>query len=142
MPGRCSTRNFSDLIDIAQEPGTTNENFGLTEGSTFPKIKFVRQPNNPEYYCYDANNNYVGFGPEQWICTDAAYLHASRRFLFRIRSGFPESQRPLDDGSDQGGWPAARCGQTCARRISSAPTFGADKDTNDYGYLGPGPAAV
>ncbi len=35
---------LADLIDIAQEPGSTNNNFGATEGSTFPKIKFVRQP--------------------------------------------------------------------------------------------------
>ena len=57
----------SNLMDIAQETtetavGTTNNNFGLTEGATFPKIKFLRHPNNPEYYCYDANGNYVGFG--------------------------------------------------------------------------------
>ena len=57
----------SNLVDVAQEtsestPGTTNYNFGLTEGSTFPKIKFLRQPNNPEYYYTDASGNYVGFG--------------------------------------------------------------------------------
>jgi glycosidase len=42
-------RNFSDLIDLAQETGINN-NFGLTEGSTSPKLSFIRQPNNPEYY--------------------------------------------------------------------------------------------
>src|SRR5262249_19155685 len=41
-------RNFSDLIDLSQE--SPNANFGLTEGSTNPKISFVRHPNNPEYY--------------------------------------------------------------------------------------------
>ena len=71
-------RNFSDLIDLAQEPGTTNENFGETEGSTFPKIKFLRQPNNPEYYCYDANSNYVGFGPNNGLTT--TYLQQQSDF--------------------------------------------------------------
>jgi hypothetical protein len=57
----------SSLADVAQEtsetaPGTTNNNFGLTEGSTYPKISFIRHPNNPEYYYKDANGNYVGFG--------------------------------------------------------------------------------
>ena len=52
-----------------QEPGGTNENFGTTEGATFPKIKFVRQPNNPEYYCYLPNGTYVGFGTGNGITT-------------------------------------------------------------------------
>jgi hypothetical protein len=60
---------LADLIDIAQEPGTTNENFGATEGSTFPKIKFVRHPNNPEYYCYKPDGTYVGFGTGNGITT-------------------------------------------------------------------------
>ncbi|MDW8344695.1 MAG: alpha-amylase family glycosyl hydrolase [Verrucomicrobiae bacterium] len=41
-------RNFSDLIDLAQE--NPNLNFGPFEGATNPKISFVRHPNNPEYY--------------------------------------------------------------------------------------------
>ncbi|MEQ1748057.1 MAG: alpha-amylase family glycosyl hydrolase, partial [Prosthecobacter sp.] len=63
---------LADLIDIAAEPGTTNRNHGTTEGSTIQKIKFVRQPQNPENYCYKpsapgqqhANDQgtYVGFG--------------------------------------------------------------------------------
>jgi len=39
---------LSDLIDIAHE--TPNTNFGSNEGDDHPKITFVRQPNNPEYY--------------------------------------------------------------------------------------------
>ena len=31
---------LADLIDIAQEPGSINFNFGPNEGDTFPKIKF------------------------------------------------------------------------------------------------------
>ena len=48
---------LADLIDIAQETHlkdsagrVLNGNFGRTEGSTFPKMSFVRHPNNPEYY--------------------------------------------------------------------------------------------
>ena len=41
-------RDFSDLIDLAQE--NPNQNFGTTMGSTIPKLVLVRQPNNPEYY--------------------------------------------------------------------------------------------
>ncbi len=57
-------RNFSDLIDIAQE-SPVNGNFGTTEGSSIPKITFVRHPNNPEYYCYMPSATgavYIGFG--------------------------------------------------------------------------------
>lgn len=53
-------RNFSDLIDIAQE--TPNANFGRYEGYTYPKVSFVRHPNNPEYYDTLPNGTYVGFG--------------------------------------------------------------------------------
>lgn len=53
-------RNLSDLIDIAHE--TPNGNFGQTEGSTHPKISFVRHPNNPEYYDYHPTLGWVGFG--------------------------------------------------------------------------------
>jgi len=57
-------RNFSDLIDIAQET-PMNENFGATEGSQHKKISFVRQPDHPEFYCYTPSSTgavYVGFG--------------------------------------------------------------------------------
>ena len=52
-------QNLSDLIDIAHE--TPNGNFGPTEGSTHPKISFIRHPNNPEYYDYGPTG-YCGFG--------------------------------------------------------------------------------
>jgi glycosidase len=85
---------LADLIDIANEPGTTNSNFGPTEGSTFPKIKLVRHPNNPEYYCYTPDGTYVGFGvnngiTKQMIAENSGYyseyvedmLHRSARWL-------------------------------------------------------------
>ena len=57
-------RNFSDLIDIANE-SPDNGNFGRNEGDHIPKIKFVRHPDHPEYYCYYPSATgavYVGFG--------------------------------------------------------------------------------
>ena len=39
---------LADLIDIAHE--SPNTNHGRNEGDDMPKISFVRQPNNPEYY--------------------------------------------------------------------------------------------
>lgn len=39
---------LADLIDIAHE--NPNTNFGPNEGDDHPKITFVRQPDNPEYY--------------------------------------------------------------------------------------------
>ena len=69
---------LADLADIAQEPGVTNENFGLTEGSTAPKIKFVRDPQHPDYYCYLPDGTYVGFGPTNGIT--AATLAANPNF--------------------------------------------------------------
>ncbi|MGZ5553160.1 MAG: alpha-amylase family glycosyl hydrolase, partial [Chthoniobacterales bacterium] len=125
-------RNFSDLIDLAQEPGTTNENFGLTEGSTSPKIKLLRQPNNPEYYCYDANGNYVGFGPNNGLTT--AYLQQHSDFYSEYVQDFlNRSARWLMDRTRADGL------RLDAVKHVPADFFGADgigKDYNTYGYLG------
>ena len=42
--------SLSGLVDLANEPGSINGNFGNTLGSTTPKLSFIRHPNNPEYY--------------------------------------------------------------------------------------------
>ncbi len=87
---------LADLIDIAQEPGATNLNFGASEGSTFPKIKFVRHPNNPEYYCFLPNGTYVGFGPNNGIT--AAMLAANSAFYSeRVEDMLNRSARWLMD---------------------------------------------
>lgn len=125
--------NFSDLIDIAQEPGTINENFGPTEGSTFPKIKFLRQPNNPEYYCYDATGRYVGFGPNNGLT--AAYLQAHSDYYseyvqdFLNRSARWEMDRTKADGLRLDAVKHVRADFFGA-------TYGSDKDFDDYGYCG------
>ena len=104
---------LADLIDIAQEPGTTNENFGSYEGATFPKIKFLRNPNNPEFYCFKPDGTYVGFGPSNGLTV--AMLQAERGVLRGIRSGLPLPRRPLAHGPHQGGRPAPRRRQTRSR---------------------------
>ncbi len=124
---------LADLIDIAQEPGTTNNNFGATEGSTFPKIKFVRHPNNPEYYCFLPNGTYVGFGLGNGITTQMlADNPATTANTCRIFSIAPPAGRWIGRRPTACAWMRSN---TCGR-ISSAPATGRDKDYNDYGYLG------
>src|SRR6478609_6515679 len=43
-------RSLSGLLDIANESGAINENFGLVEGNTTNKISFLRQPGSNSYY--------------------------------------------------------------------------------------------
>ncbi|MSU58562.1 MAG: hypothetical protein EXS35_10350 [Pedosphaera sp.] len=43
-------RPLFGLIDLANENGSVNENFGATEGNTTAKISYVRQPGNRDYY--------------------------------------------------------------------------------------------
>lgn len=43
-------RPLSGLLDLANENGSVNQNFGLTEGSTTPKVSFLRQPGSNSYY--------------------------------------------------------------------------------------------
>ena len=43
-------RPLFGLIDLANEPGPNNNNFGVSESSVRPKISLIRQPSNPEYY--------------------------------------------------------------------------------------------
>jgi hypothetical protein len=87
-------RNFSDLIDIAQE-APDNGNFGTSEGDHMPKIKLVRHPDNPEYYAYAAGSNgavYVGFGVSNGLTnadltdTDNAWLYEEDVNAYLIRA--------------------------------------------------------
>lgn len=43
-------RPLSGLLDLANEPGSINENFGATEGGTTNKVSFLRQPGSTSYY--------------------------------------------------------------------------------------------
>ena len=79
---------LSDLIDIAQEPGEWNNNFGRNEGDRIRKISFLRHPLNPEYYCYKptsagqkhsaSEGQYVGFGTSNSLTS--AFLAANPDF--------------------------------------------------------------
>ena len=47
------------LVDLAQEPGTVNGNFGTNLYNTITKPSFIRQPANPDYYM-DTNQPSLG----------------------------------------------------------------------------------
>jgi hypothetical protein len=51
---------LSGLIDLANEPGSVNGNFGNTLGSTTTKPTFIRQLANPEYYADPTQPNIGG----------------------------------------------------------------------------------
>ncbi|HJT82694.1 MAG TPA: alpha-amylase family glycosyl hydrolase, partial [Chthoniobacterales bacterium] len=128
-------RNFSDLIDLAQEPGTTNFNFGASEGSTFPKIRFVRQPNNPEYYCVAPDGTYVGFGPNNGITTAMLNDPANfNRYAEYVQDFLNRSARWLMDRTKADGLRLDAVKHVPYDFFGA--TFGADRDTSDYGYLG------
>src|ERR1051326_6702112 len=140
----------SNLADIAQEPNGDhmNDNFGLTEGSRFPKIAFVRNPNNPEYYYKDANGNYVGFGgllnlapnplppgfasAHDWAVNYIA-THSSA-YTEYVEDYLDRNARWLIDTTKADGLRLDAIKHV--RYDFFGATYGADKDYNDYGYLG------
>ena len=123
----------SGLMDIAQEPGSTNLNFGATEGTQSPKINFVRHPNNPEYYCYTPDGKYVGFGTNNGITT--AMLAANPGFYgeyvqdYLARAARWEIDRTKADGFRLDAVKHVRDDFFGAE-------YGVDKDSSTYGYLG------
>lgn len=124
---------LADLIDIATEPGPTNRNHGAYEGDTLPKIRFIRHPNNPEYYCHDANGTYVGFGTANGLTK--AYLAAHpEAYAERIEDMLNRAARWQLDRTKADGFRLDAVKHTPADFFGA--TYGADKDTSDYGYLG------
>jgi hypothetical protein len=62
----CSVQNVQNqplegLIDLANEPGTLNYNFGAAVGDTTNKPVFIRFPNRPDLYM-DTNGPLLGIG--------------------------------------------------------------------------------
>lgn len=119
---------LADLIDIAHE--TPNTNFGRNEGDDHPKYSFIRHPNNPEYYCFDRNGNYVGFGNvtlEDLAANPAAYTEDVNASLIR-------NVRWLMDRTKADG--------LRLDAVKHVPDYffgqqsGPDKDISDAGYLG------
>lgn len=124
---------LADLIDIAQEPGDTNQNFGSSEGSTALKIKFIRDLARPEQYCYLPNGTYVGFGPGNGITTEL--LQANPAFYSeRVEDYLNRAARWLIDRTKADGLRLDAVKHVRADFFGA--TYGVDKDSSDYGYTG------
>ncbi len=124
---------LADLIDIAQEPGTTNQNFGSSEGGTWPKVKFIRDLTRPENYCYLPNGTYVGFGPNNGITT--AILQANESFYSEYVQDYQNrAARFLIDRTKADGLRLDAVKHVRADFFGA--TYGAGKDSDDYGYGG------
>jgi len=123
---------LADLIDIAQEPGSTNQNFGTSEGSTGVKISFVRNPNNPEYYCFHPTLGYVGFGSP--LITGTLIQQNQAFYSERVEDYLNRTARWLIDRTKADGFRLDAVKHVRADFFGA--TFGADKDSNDYGYMG------
>ncbi len=130
-------RNFSDLIDIAQET-PDNGNFGRTEGEHVPKIKLVRHPDNPEYYCYKpgpSGAEYVGFGLSNTL-TRAMLADPANAWLYEEDVGayLVRAARWLVDRTHIDG--------LRLDAVKHVPDYffgqqsGADKDASSAGYCG------
>ncbi len=120
---------LADLIDIAQEPGGTNMNFGLTEGSFFPKISLVRQPGEPQFYYRDPSGNYVGFGN----VTQQMLDENPGAYSERIEDYLNRSARWLIDHTKIDG---LRLDAVKHVRADFFGAAGAGADSSSYGYLG------
>ena len=124
---------LADLIDIATEPGSTNFNHGSYEGDTIPKIKFIRHPDNPEYYCYDATGTYVGFGTGNGL-TKAYLQEHPETYAERVEDMLHRAARWQLDRTKADGFRLDAVKHTPADFFGA--TYGVDKDSSDYGYLG------
>ncbi len=124
---------LSDLIDIATEPGGTNYNHGSYEGDTIPKIKTIRHPENPEYYCYDVDGNYVGFGTDNGLTPEIIQANPAV-YAEYVEDMLNRAARWQIDRLKADGFRLDAVKHTPADFFGA--TYGADKDSSDYGYLG------
>ena len=124
---------LADLADIATEPGKTNRNFGSWEGATTDKIKFLRHPNNPEFYYSDANGTYVGFGKDNGLTI--SYLKANESYYSEyVEDYLNRAVRWLMDRTKADGLRL-----DAVKHIPPdffGATYGDDRDRSNYGYLG------
>ncbi len=133
---------LADLIDIAQEPGGWNDNFGPAEGGRIRKIRFLRHPSNPEYYCYKPSatgqtharneGTYVGFGPgngltPQFLAANADFYSEYVEELLH-RAARWKMDRTRADG--------LRLDAVKHVRDDFFGASGAGKDSSNYGYTG------
>lgn len=122
---------LADLIDIAHE--TPNANFGPSEGSTHPKLSFVRDLERPWQYDRLPDGTYVGFGPDNGITREI--VEANPDFYkedvgaYLIRAVRWKMDRTKADGLR-------------LDAVKHVPSYffgqqdGADKDASNAGYLG------
>ena len=123
----------SSLVDVAQEPGSTNLNFGTDEGDQHPKIKFIRHPNNPEYYCYKPDGTYVGFGTTNGLTT--AILQANPDFYGEyVQDYLARAARWEIDRTKADGFRLDAVKHVCDDFFGAE--YGSDKNSSTYGYLG------
>ena len=133
---------LSGLIDIAQEPGEWNNNFGRNEGDRIRKISFLRHPLNPDYYCYKptspgqkhsgSEGQYVGFGTGNSLTP--AFLAANADFYSEyVEDLLHRSVRwKLDRTAADG----LRLDAVKHVRDDFFGASGAGKDSSNYGYTG------
>lgn len=121
--------NFSDLIDIAHE--TPNANFGRNQGDTYPKISFLRHPNNPEYYDFHPTLGYVGFGN---VSASVLASNANNFYHEDVGGYLMRSVRYLIDRTKADGLRL-----DAVKHVPDyffGAQYGAGKDSSDDGYLG------
>jgi hypothetical protein len=133
---------LSDLIDIATEPGDWNNNFGRNEGDRIRKIRFLRHPDNPEYYCYKptspgqkhSNNDgqYVGFGPGNGLTP--AFLAANADYYSELVEDM--LHRAVRWKMDRTGADGLRLDAVKHTPEDFFGASGAGADESTYGYTG------
>lgn len=133
---------LSDLIDIAQEPGEWNNNFGRNEGDKIRKIRFLRHPQGPEYYCYKptaagqkhsaGEGQYVGFGPGNGLTTSV--LAANADFYSEYVEDF--LNRAVRWKLDRTRADGLRLDAVKHVRDDFFGATGAGKESSNYGYTG------
>jgi glycosidase len=133
---------LSDLIDIAQEPGEWNNNFGRNEGDRIKKISFIRHPQNPDYYCYKPTapgqkhsgdeGQYVGFGGGNGLTQE--FLAANADFYSEyVEDMLHRSVRWKMDRTRADG---LRLDAVKHVRDDFFGASGPGKDSSNYGYTG------
>ena len=139
---------LSDLIDIAHE--TPNANHGTSEGSTHPKLSFIRDLARPEQYDKDKDGNTAYFGvlidqaraelgtsasSAQLTAKAQAYINSKKEaFTEDVGAYLIRAARWLMDRTKADG--------LRLDAVKHVPDYffgqqsGANKDSSDAGYLG------
>jgi len=143
---------LADLIDIAHE--TPNANHGTSEGSTHPKLSFIRDLARPEQYDKDKDGNTAYFGvliDQSRAELTATNTNAPTSAQIKTKAQEYINARKASFTEDVGGyliraarWKLDRTKADGFRldAVKHVPDYffgqmsGADKDASDAGYLG------